>query len=382
MANKTLEGSEAVAEVVKNCEPEVIACFPITPSTHIAEDLAQMYSDGKIKQYIAVESEFSAISAMAGASAAGGRTFSATSSQGLALMHEILFAAAGMRLPMVLVVANRSLSAPLSIWNDHQDTISERDSGWIQLYCESNQEAVDTVPQAFKISESTKIPVMVCMDGFYLTHSVEQIDVPETEMIRKFLPPFNPELKLDSNKPITLGSYAFPEHYQDFRKDLEEDMIKSEGTIRKAHDEWAKLSGRGYGNGLWEGANLEEAECVFVGMSSVMGNAKAVVESEINKGNRKYGALRIKSYRPFVEEVAELLKGKKSVAVFEKDISFGGVPPLYSEILDSLYHLEEKERPVLSSFIGGLGGRDVTREVIRGVFKKTEQQEKPLREFV
>ncbi len=180
---KTIEGSFAVAEVVKGCQPDVVACFPITPSTHIAEELDRIYTNGGIKSYTAVESEFSAISMLVGASAAGARAFTTTDSQGLALMHEVLFAAAGMRLPMVIVNANRSLSAPLSIWNDHQDSVSERDSGWIQIYCKNNQEVVDTVPQAFKISQDTNIPVMVCMDGFYLTHLVEQIDIPDKKMI-------------------------------------------------------------------------------------------------------------------------------------------------------------------------------------------------------
>ncbi len=375
---KTVEGSSAIAETVENCDPDVVACFPITPSTHIAEDLDNIYTNGKIRDFIPVESEFSAISALIGASAAGGRCFSTTSSQGLALMHEALFNAAGMRLSPVMAVANRALSAPLNIWNDHQDSISERDSGWLQLFCETNQEACDTIPQAFKIAEKLALPVMVCIDGFYLTHAVEQIEVPEKELIAKFLPKFNPKFKLDTENPLSLGAYAFPADYQDFRKDIFDDIANSKAEVMNVHDEWVQLTGRGYGNGLFEGYSLEDAEFVFLGMGSVMGNAKEAVDRLRARGE-KAGVLRLRSYRPFPgKELAKAIAGKK-VAVFEKAVSLGGDAPIYTELMTSAQ--EFGSNAVISSFIGGLGGKDVTVEHVEQVFNKIKGG-KPLKEWV
>lgn len=373
---ETMEGSKGVADVVVNCEPDVVACFPITPSTHIAEDLNKAYMDGKLKTYVTVESEFGAISTIVGGSAAGARSFSTTSSQGLALMHEVIFAAAGIRLPLVMVVANRSLSAPLSIWNDHQDTISERDSGWLQLYCETNQEVIDTVPLAFRIAEELMLPVMVCMDGFYLTHAVEQLDIPTKEVIRKFLPPYNPKIKLDPENPITLGVYAKPEHYQDFRNDLDDDVHAAREKIKERSKEWANIIGRGYGDGLIEKYNTDDAERVLVAMSSVCGNIKEAVD-ELRANGEKVGLLRIKSFRPFpYDEVKKALTGKKHVGVVEKDMSAGAFPPLYVDVASALY----SETVPLSSFIGGLGGRDITVNDIKELFKKLENE--PVREWI
>jgi len=372
----TVEGSKAVAEAVVNCAPDVVACFPITPSTHIAEELNKAYMDGKLKAYVTVESEFSAISVLAGASAAGARTFSTTSSQGLALMHEVLFAAAGMRLPIVMVVANRSLSAPLSIWCDNQDSISERDSGWVQLYCETNQEVIDTVPLAYKIAEKLLLPVMVCMDGFYLTHAVEQLEVPDKTIIKKFLPSFSPKLKLDTKNPITLGVYAKPEHYQDFRNDLDDDVHASKEIIMKMNKEWDKIIGRSCSNGLIEQYKLNDAERILVAMSSVCGNIKEAVDILREKGE-KVGLLRIKSFRPFpYEEVNKSLAGKKHVGVIEKDMSAGAHPPLYVDVVSSF----DKETVPVSSFIGGLGGRDITVDHIIKLFEKLKQ--KPTKQWI
>jgi pyruvate ferredoxin oxidoreductase alpha subunit len=365
---KTIEGSFAVAEVVRDCVPDVVACFPITPSTHIAEELDHMYTNGEIKSYTAVESEFSAISMIVGASAAGVRAFTTTDSQGLALMHEVLFAAAGMRLPMVIVNANRSLSAPLSIWNDHQDSVSERDSGWMQLYCKNNQEVVDTVPQAFKISEDTNIPVMVCMDGFYLTHLVEQIDVPEKEMISGYLPARKALYKLDPENPITMGMYALPTTYQGFRIDLHKDVAAAAKNVQSEMEAWGKISGRKYGNGLWEEIEAPDAEMLFVGMGSVMENAELAVE-KMRKEGKKVGIVRIRCYRPFPFEAVKAFAGKK-VVVFEKAVSMGADAPLYAELCAAA-----KEKGIdceISTVMGGLGGKDVTVADIEGMFKSAE----------
>lgn len=362
---KTIEGSRAVAEVVKNCEPDVVACYPITPSTHIVENLAQFYADGELKTYIPVEAEFSAISVLVGAAAAGGRTFTATGSQGLELMHEVLFAASGLRLPIVMVVANRAVSAPLNIWNDHQDSISQRDTGWIQIYCETIQEVVDSIIQAFKIAESVFIPAMVCMDGFYLTHSVEQVDIPEKDKILSYLGKYKPPVVLDSEKPVSMGVYALPSDYQSFREDLAEDMENAKKKIVECDKEFERIFGRKYG-GLVDEYKTGDAEKVFIGMGSVMSNAKVAID-ELRDEGEKVGALRIRFFRPFPnKELKKILRGKKSVGVFEKDLSIGGAAPLYADVIAALY--EEKIK--IKSFVDGLGGKDITVEDIKKIIGK------------
>jgi pyruvate ferredoxin oxidoreductase alpha subunit len=371
MKRKTVEGSVGIAEAVKNCEPKVIGAYPITPQTHIVEALARMAASGELDtQFINAESEHSAISITEGACAGGVRTFTASSSQGLLLMHEVLFNASGMRLPLVMVVANRAVGAPLNIWNDHQDSIAQRDCGWIQLYCENNQEAIDTVIQAFKIAESAFIPVMVCVDGFYLTHTVEPLEIPEKKEVSKFLPKFKPKMVLNPKKPISIGVYAFPQHYQDFREDLQKDMLDSKKKIVEVDKEFGKHFGRTHG-GLVEEYKTRGAKYIFLSMGSVIGNAKEVVD-ELRKKGEKVGAVRIRSFRPFPEsEIKKTLEGKKAVAVFEKSISVGGAPPIFTEINSLLP--EVKRKPVLSSFVGGLGGKDVTTKDIKKIFNKIKK---------
>ena len=372
MVRKTVEGSIAIAEAVKNCEPDVVACYPITPSTHIAETLAKFYADGELKTFIATESEFASISAICGASAAGGRAFSTTSSQGLALMHEVVYAAAGMRLPIVMVVGNRALSAPLNIWCDHQDSIAERDSGWIQMYCESSQEGVDSAIQAFKIAESTMLPTMVGVDGFYLTHTVEPLDIPTVEEVRKFLPKFQPKVKLDTENPISMGEYAMPSDYQGFREDVHKDNLAAKAKIVEVDKEFEQMFGRGHG-GLAQGYKSEDADYIFLAMGSVIGNAKEAVD-ELRVKGKKVGVVKIRSFRPFPEEeVKKLLEGKKHIAVFEKSYSLGSFAPVYADVINSLYSL--KKRPVVSSFIGGLGGKDVPVKTVTEIFKTIRKKE-------
>ena len=363
---KTMEGSIAIAEVVSRCDPDLVACFPITPSTHIAEHLDKLYTDGKIREYVAVDSEFAAISTIVGGSAAGGRVFSTTASQGLALMHEVLFTAAGMRLPVVMVVANRTLSAPLGIWNDHSDTMAERDSGWYQLYAATNQEAVDSVVQMFKLSEATMIPGMVNIDGFYLTHLIEQIDIPSEQIIKQFLPPFKPPVKLDPDNPLALGVYTLPKDYPQFREDLHADLQKSQEKIKKIHDEWAKLTGRRYGNGLWEEYMVEDADVVMVMIGSLFGNAQEAVDALRREGVRA-GALRLRFFRPFPDGVARRLEGKR-VIVIEKVLSPGAHPPLYTELLAQAY--EEGIQFNARSVVKGLGGQDVPVHLLMDLVKQ------------
>jgi len=360
---KTKEGTKALAEVVVNCKPQVVACYPITPTTSLTAELSQYHADGKIPEYITVEAEFSAISALIGVSAAGARTFTTTGGQGLLYMHEPLFSAAGMRLPIVILNGNRAVSSPLNIWNDEQDSISQRDTGWIQIYCKNNQEAVDSIPQAYYVAEKILLPVMVCVDGHYLTHAVEQVDVPDEETIQKFLPPYQYPLKLDPENPISLGVYANPTHYQIFREDLVKDMEEAKKLLEEAGKKWGELTGREYG--LLRGYKVEDAERVIVGLGSVMDNVMNVVD-ELRENGEKVGALHLRVFRPFPsEELKKMLSGKR-VGVIDRDLSIGGQAPVYLEVLEAL----NGTNSLVSSFYGGLGGRGVKRSHIKEIFEK------------
>jgi len=356
---KLIEGSHAIAEAVRLCEPKVIAAYPITPQTHIVETISEMIANGVLdSEYLRVESEHSAMAACIGAQATGVRTYTATASQGLALMWELLYIASGMRLPIVMTVANRSLSAPLSIWNDWSDSFGARDSGWIQLYCETAQEALDTTIQAYKIGENKKVllPVMVCIDGFYLSHTYEPVDIPES--IKKFLGDYEPSVTLDPEKPITQGAYATPDYYQEFKEQQEIAMKNSEKVIKQANNEFATAFNRKYGNGLFETVNMSKAKHVIITMGTLAGTIKHVLKKEKIKD---IGLLRLKSLRPFpVNELAKTLKDIESVGVLEKDISFGLGGALYSE-------LRFIKKPI-AGFIGGLGGRDITPKEIMNIF--------------
>jgi len=370
---KVIEASTAVALGVKLCNPAVIPMYPITPQTHIVERLADYINDGLLKsEMIHVESEHSAISAALGAEAMGVRVFTATASQGLALMHEILFVVAGMRLPVVMAVANRALSAPINIWNDHQDSISERDTGWIQLYVESAQEALDTLIQAYKIAENRKVllPVMVCLDGFTLSHVYEPVDIPEKKDVDKFLPKYNPLFKLDPEKPVTMGPIGFPNTYMEFRKATHEAMLNSIEIIKNANDDFKKSFNRAYGNGLIETYKINDAEYAVATMGTACGTTRVVVD-ELRKQGKKVGLIKIKSFRPFPkQEIISCCKNLKGIAVLDRNISLGNEGALYTELRSAFYNQEKK--PIIKGFIAGLGGRDITPDHIRTAFKKIE----------
>jgi len=382
MTKKVIEASEAVAIAAKLCKVDVVPVYPITPQTHIPEEIASMVYDGEFDvKLIDVESEHSALSAAIGASAAGSRVFTATASQGLALMHEVLFITSGMRLPVVMAVANRALSAPINIWNDQQDSIAERDSGWIQLYVESGQEALDTVIMAYKIAENKKVllPVMVCLDGFTLTHVFEPIDIPDQKLVDKFLPKFTPLFKLDPNKPITMGPIGFPEHYVYFKKQQQDAIKGSENIIKEVHDEFRKLTKRGYGNGLIEEFHTKDAEYIVVALGTACSTARVAVE-ELRKKGKKVGLLKIKSLRPFPEQdILNSLKNAKAVAVLDRNISLGNDGAVYTDLKAALYN---KSKALLHNFILGLGGRDITLDHIKGIFDKIEKSNKEIKEWI
>jgi pyruvate ferredoxin oxidoreductase alpha subunit len=358
---KVMEVSHAIAEAVKLCNPKLIAAYPITPQTHIVERLSEMVANGQMDcEFMNVESEHSALSVCVGAQATGIRTFTATASQGLALMHEVLFVASGMRLPIVMAIANRSLSSPLSIWCDWSDSLAERDSGWLQFYCESGQEAFDTIIQAYKISEHSKVllPAMVCVDGFSLSHVYEPVDIPSKGLVDKFLPPYSGHV-LDFDNPVTQGAWAGPDYFQEFKKQQEDAMRNAKAIIKKTNKDFFETFERKYGDGLIETYNLESARFGLITMGSLCGTIRYVLEKfEIND----VGLIKVKAFRPFPgEELKEITKDLDSLGILEKDVSLGLGGILHSEIRGVV------NKPI-SSFIGGLGGRDITVEKIREIF--------------
>jgi pyruvate ferredoxin oxidoreductase alpha subunit len=361
-----ITGNEAAAIGAKLARVKVISAYPITPQTTIVEKLAEYVADGELdSEYIKVESEHSALSACIGAAAAGVRTFTATSSQGLMLMSEIMFVASGLRMPIVMVNANRSLSAPLSIWCDQQDSITVRDSGWIQFYCEDNQEIIDSTIQAFRISEETLLPVMVCFDGYILSHTAENVDVPEQEDVDKFLPPYKYPYTLDPEHPVTIGAVGVPEYYEEFRYLLQEAVLESKDKILEVGNLFGKQFGREYG--LLERYVTEDADVILVTMGSLSGSIRDIVDEYRGQGLR-VGFLKIRAFRPFpADEIAEVLSKAKAVAVLEKDVSLGSTGGLFLDVSMALANAEKS--PLLLNFICGLGGRDVTTAQIREATK-------------
>ncbi len=335
---------------------QVISAYPITPQTVVVETLAKFVADGELDaEFVKVESEHSALSVCLGASATGARAFTATSSQGLMLMSEILYVVSGMRLPIVMTNANRSLSAPLSIWNDQQDSMAVRDSGWVQLYCENNQEILDSVLQAFRLAEQVFLPVMVCYDGYILSHTVEPVDVPEQDEVDSFLPPYSPKFKLDPEHPITMGAVGVPEVYQEFRYQQHEATELAKKKLVEVDEEFGKRFGRKYG--MMEEYRTDDADIILLTMGSLAGTIKEVVDRWRGRGE-KVGLVKLRLYRPFpAEELAEVLMGAKAVGVVEKDISMGWVGALYTDVVAAFANV--KRRPLFLDFVMGLGGRDV-----------------------
>jgi pyruvate ferredoxin oxidoreductase alpha subunit len=362
-------GNEAVANALRQVEPDVCAAYPITPQTDLMQRFSAFVSDGKVKtEMILVESEHSAMSACVGASAGGGRVVTATSSQGLALMWEVLFIASGMNLPIVMPVVNRALSAPLNIHGDHSDAMGARDSGWIQLWSENAQEAYDNTIQAFRIGEhpDVRLPVMVCMDGFIISHSIERVEYLEDEEVKRFVgeyKPVNPLLNLDH--PVSYGPLILPDLYMEYKRLQHEIMWnRVKPVVLEVAEEFYKLSGRRYG--LFEAYRLDDAEIGMVILNSAAGTAKDVVDEMRNRGI-KAGLLKPRLFRPFpYEEIGEALRHLKALCVMDRADSFGAYGPLFTEIASSLYPY--KERPILINKIYGLGGRDFMPEDAEKVF--------------
>jgi pyruvate ferredoxin oxidoreductase alpha subunit len=366
------EGSHAVAEAVRLCRPQVVSAYPITPQTHIVEALADFVANGTLDaEYITVENELSALSACVGASATGSRTYSATTSQGLMLMAEVVFNAAGMRLPIVMSIANRAMGAPLSIWNDMQDSISLRDAGWLQFYAEDNQEATDLHFLAYKVAEDLKIqlPAFVCFDGFILSHTYEPVDVLTQEDVDKYLPRFNPPEKLDARDPISFGMYATPDYYLEFRYEMDQAQKRAKDVIATAGKEFGTMFGRDY-SALVEGYQLEDAETAIVAMGSICGTVKDAID-EMRAAGKNVGLLKIRVFRPFPsEEIAKALSKVKRVAVLDKNISLGAKGGATAiEVRDAMYG---STIPV-KGYVLGLGGRDIRKKDIKEIVTLCEK---------
>ncbi|MCW4034036.1 MAG: pyruvate ferredoxin oxidoreductase [Candidatus Bathyarchaeota archaeon] len=392
-----LNGDNAVALAVKQCDVDVVAAYPITPQTIIVEKFSEYVADGEVDTaFVCVESEHTAMACSITASATGARVFTATASAGLALMHEMLGVASGCRAPIVMSVVNRALSAPINIHCDHSDAMSERDIGWLQIYAENSQEAYDSIIQAFKIAENLDVilPTMVGLDGFVLSHTLENVEVLPDQAVKNFvgtrqvpqvmnhkgdIVPF----KLDPANPLTIGPLDLHDYYFEHKRQQEESMRKALEVIKKVHADYAKLSGRSYGNGLVEAYKLDDAEIAVVCIGSTAGTVKTVVD-ELREKGIKAGLLRLRTFRPLpVEDIVSNLAGKKAVAVMDRACSFGGNGgPLFHEIRHSVYDLAD--RPQLVNYIYGLGGRDIPPKLINRIYStlqkiaQTGQVDKPI----
>jgi pyruvate ferredoxin oxidoreductase alpha subunit len=356
-----LEASHAVAEAVRMADVDVIAAYPITPQTHIPERLAEMVADGELSAaYIPVESEHSAMSTCLGAAAVGARTFTATAGQGLELMHEVVYVASSMRYPVVMAVCNRALSAPLSVWGDHSDAMSARDTSWIQVFCQNGQEAFDLTLWAFRVGEDSKVlfPVMVHLDGFTLSHVTEPVVLPEQSEVDKFLPKFQYPFALNPAKPITHGAFGPPEIYSETKLAQEVAFSKSKKVILQGWKEFRDVFGRYYHP--VEEYKTENAETLLLTMGAYTETAKIVIDDRRNKGEA-IGLISLRLWRPFpFEEFRRTVKGTQLLIVFDRCISFGLGGPVFSEIRSALY--DEEPRPKVVGIIGGLGGRDMSGE--------------------
>jgi pyruvate ferredoxin oxidoreductase alpha subunit len=381
-----LNGDEAVAYAVKQSDVDVVAAYPITPQTIIVERFSEYVANGEVETaFICTESEHSALTACLAASLTGARTFTASASAGLALMHEMLFVTSGCRAPVVMAIANRALSAPINIHGDQSDTMAQRDSGWIQIYAENAQEVYDSVIQAFRIAEHPDVllPAMVCLDGFQLSHSVENVNVLPDDVVKKFVGVRQfptvlthegkmAPLKLDPENPMTMGPLAFPNYYFEFKRQQEEAMKNALRVIREVHDEYAKISGRTYGDGLLDPYFLEDAEIAIVCLGSTAGTVKTVVD-ELRAEGVKAGLLRMRTFRPLpVEGIKKALEHVKAVAVMDRSMSFGGFGgAVFHEVRHALYDLDKK--PFVVNYIYGLGGRDTSPMQIRTIYEDLQE---------
>ncbi len=360
-----MEGSQAVAETVARCRPEVICAYPISPQTHIVEHLSDLVRTGALApcEYVKVESEFAAMSVAIGASATGARAYTATASQGLLFMAEALYNASGLGLPIVMTVANRAIGAPINIWNDHSDSMSQRDSGWIQLYAESNQEACDLHVQAYRLAEELSVPVMVCMDGFILTHAFEEVDVPAQDAVDAFLPPYAPRQVLDPADPVTIGAMVGPEAFMEVKYLMHATQMQALDAIPRIAADFESAFGRRSG-GLVRTYRADDAETVVVALGSVLGTIEDVVD-ELREDGVSIGAVAVKCFRPWpIAEVRAALQHARRVVVVEKAFAVGAGGIVGQNVRLALSGLTAPVHDV----VAGLGGRPITRDSLHRLF--------------
>jgi pyruvate ferredoxin oxidoreductase alpha subunit len=376
---KQVEGSAAVAEAVALARPEVICAYPISPQTHIVEGLGERVKDGSLRdcEFINVESEFAAMSVAIGSSAAGARTYTATASQGLLFMAEAVYNASGLGLPIVMTVANRAIGAPINIWNDHSDSMSQRDCGWLQLFAETNQEALDLHIQAFKIAEELSMPVMVCMDGFILTHAYERVDMPTQEQVDAFLPPYEPRQVLDVNEPVSIGAMVGPEAFMEVRYLAHAKQTMALERIPEIAAEFKARFGRDSG-GLVRPYRCEDAETIVIALGSVLGTMKDAAD-EMRATGVKIGVLGIQSFRPFpLDAVRNALQNAKRVVVLEKSFSVGMGGVVATDVRMALTGLHMHSYCV----VAGLGGRSITKASLVRTFAEAIAGTLPLLSFM
>ncbi|MEE9520433.1 MAG: transketolase C-terminal domain-containing protein [Dehalococcoidales bacterium] len=365
-----VEVSHAIAIAVRLANVDVVSAYPITPQTHIVEDIAELVADGELDaSCIPVESEHSAMSACLGSSAVGARTFTATAGQGLELMHEVLYVASSMRLPIVMAVANRALSAPINIWGDHSDVMAVRDTGWIQIFAANGQETFDSVLCAFRIGEDHRVllPVMVHLDGFFLTHMIEPIFIPEQSEVDRFLPPYQYPLPLDPDKPVSMGCMGAPNLYTEAKKAQEVTLAAAKKVVLEAWKEFGNIFGRNYSP--VEGYHSEDAKVLLLAMGSFSETAMSAVDALRDEG-KEVGLITLRLWRPFpFEEFRQAVKDAEVLIVLDRALSFGGPGgPVCSEVRSALYH--EEKRPKVIGFVGGLGGRAISIDGFKKIINR------------
>ncbi len=375
MPMDVMTGNSAQAYGAKLARAEVVAAYPITPQTTVVEKLADLVASGEMKaQFIKVESEHSAMAACIAASATGARAYTATAAHGLALMHEMLIWAAGSRLPIVMGNINRAMAPPWSVWADYQDSIAERDTGWMQFYCQSSQEVLDTVIQAYKVAENHDIliPAMVMEDAFYLSHTFEPVDVPPQKDVDDFLPPYDPPIKLDVDNPVGLCALVPPDHYMEFRFKIAKAMEDSRKVIQEVDEEWEKKFGRSHG-GLVERYRMEDADAAIIAAGTMSSTARVAIDNMRDKG-KKVGLARLRVFRPFpYEEIRQIAKEVDSIGVLDRSYTFGHGGAFYTETAGALY--QAPERPHVKNYVIGIGGRDIPPKDIEEILEKVLTKE-------
>ncbi len=376
---RVLEGSHAVSEAVRLARVEVVSAYPITPQTHIVEAISEYCADGTLNaRFLCVESEHSAMAAVIGAASSGARTFTATSSHGLAYMHELLHWAAAARLPIVMAEVNRALGPGWNIWLDQTDSLSQRDTGWIQLYCEDGQEVLDTTLQAFRLAEAVNLPVMVVLDAFFLSHTFEPVDVPDSETVDRFLPRVSPRIELNTDNPYAINQMAGPAVYMEMRHNIQFAMEQVPGRFDDIEAEYEAACGRRHG--VLEAVDCDDAEIILATAGTTASTCRQVI-TELRARGEKVGLLKLKMFRPFPADLIRRHLGKaRKVAVIDRNISFGASGIFAQEIRAALCNLEQ--HPPVFGYVAGLGGRDVTPQTIEEIYRQTQNNHRPESESI